>query len=133
MKKLIVLASFALILSFTGCDSAKEEPIAPSGGNGPAAKDSSVSNPTDDAKKPEAGSSKLSEDELAAINKLPESDRALAIAQMTCPVSGDNLGSMEAPLKVTFEGKSAFLCCKGCKKEFEADPAKVLAKIGSKK
>jgi YHS domain-containing protein len=140
MKKLIILASFGLISVLTGCESTSEPPASVGGGSGSGAvsKDVPSTSGKDVTVKPEVGSdksdsTKLSDDELAAINKLPEAERALAIAQMTCPVSGDNLGSMEAPIKVTFEGKSAFLCCKSCKKDFEADPDKFLAKVSSKK
>ena len=37
---------------------------------------------------------------------------------------------MGAPVKVTADGKTAFLCCGACKKGFEKDPAAALAKLG---
>jgi Cu(I)/Ag(I) efflux system membrane fusion protein len=46
-----------------------------------------------------------------------------------CPVSGEKLGSMGKPFNLTHEGRDIPLCCKACKKDFEADPAKYLAKL----
>lgn len=73
---------------------------------------------------------KLSDEEIAGINKLADpKDRELALAQKVCPISGENLGGMGAPIKVVADGKTAFLCCKGCKKDFDKDPKAALAKI----
>jgi hypothetical protein len=41
-----------------------------------------------------------------------------------------NLGSMGVPIKVSAEGKTAYLCCKGCNKDFDKDPKAVFAKLG---
>lgn len=79
---------------------------------------------------PKSGTAALSADEKAEIAKLAskeEQDKALA--QLTCLISGENLGSMGVPIKVTHEGKTAFLCCKGCVKDFEKDPKAALAKL----
>jgi hypothetical protein len=95
--------------------------------------------PKGDAPKPDApkgeanASSALSADEIAQIKKLPEADQAIALAQITCPVSGEKLGGeMGVPVKVTADGQSFFLCCKGCKKEVDKDPAAVVAKLQKK-
>jgi YHS domain-containing protein len=43
----------------------------------------------------------------------------------TCPVSGEELGSGEmVPYKVAHEGTDVWLCCKGCLKKFNKEPAK---------
>jgi len=42
----------------------------------------------------------------------------------TCAVSGESLGEMGKPIKVTHEGTDVYLCCKSCNKDFEKDPAK---------
>jgi YHS domain-containing protein len=49
----------------------------------------------------------------------------------TCPVSGEELGSPEmgAPLDVVHGTRLVRLCCKGCVKGFQKDPAATLAKI----
>ena len=72
---------------------------------------------------------KLSEDELAEIKKLPAESQVMAIAQMTCPVSGDALGGMGMPVKQVVDGKTFFLCCSGCEKEVKEHPQAVLAKL----
>lgn len=79
---------------------------------------------------PKAGSAALTSDEKAEIAKLEsKADQDQATAQLTCLVSGENLGSMGVPVKVSHDGKSAFLCCKGCVKDFEKDPKAALAKL----
>ena len=47
----------------------------------------------------------------------------------TCPVSGDNLGEMGAPLVFTYKGQEVKLCCKNCKPKFDKDPETYIAKI----
>jgi YHS domain-containing protein len=42
----------------------------------------------------------------------------------TCPVSGEKLGEMGKPHKVSHDGTDVYLCCKKCTKEFDKDPAK---------
>ena len=64
--------------------------------------------------------------------ELDEADRAAALAQKVCPVSGEALGSMGAPIKVTVEGRDVFLCCAGCKDKLLADPKTYLAKLDEK-
>jgi YHS domain-containing protein len=46
-----------------------------------------------------------------------------------CPVSGDKLGEMDKPFAFTYKGQEVKLCCKGCKKNFDKDPAKYIKKI----
>ena len=67
----------------------------------------------------------------SALAKLSEADRAAALKQDGCPVTGEKLGSMGAPPKVTVEGKEVFLCCEGCEEELRKEPAKYLAKLKS--
>ena len=47
----------------------------------------------------------------------------------TCPVSGDKLGEMGKPYVFVYQGQEVKLCCPGCKKDFDKDPAKYLKKI----
>ncbi len=47
----------------------------------------------------------------------------------TCPVSGEELGSMGDPLHYNYQGRDIAFCCKGCIPKFEADPAKFIAAI----
>lgn len=61
------------------------------------------------------------------VAKATQADVKALAAQRVCPVSGEDLGSMGAPLKVTRGDRSTFLCCEGCLKKLQADPDKYLA------
>jgi Cu(I)/Ag(I) efflux system membrane fusion protein len=76
----------------------------------------------------EAGQSDM--DKMKAeLAKLPETDRLAAEKQHMCPVSGEMLGTMGAPLKVTAKGQDVWLCCKGCKDKLLENPDEYLAKL----
>ncbi len=47
----------------------------------------------------------------------------------TCPVSGEELGSMGEPVIVEHDGTTVKLCCKSCIKDFNADPEKFTAMV----
>ena len=83
------------------------------------------------ATEPPKGASnvKLEDAEIAEIKKLPAGEVEFALKQAVCPVSDEHLGSMGAPIKVTAEGKTFYLCCKGCNKDLEKDPKAVVAKL----
>jgi len=68
-------------------------------------------------------------EEQAALDQLPPDDRALALKQKTCPITGEPLGSMGTPFKVKLGGRTVFLCCEGCKDEARKDPDSVLKKL----
>ena len=72
---------------------------------------------------------KLSDDEIKEIKTLPADEQDAALKQAKCPVSDEALGSMGAPIKVTAEGKTFYICCKGCAKEVETNPKEVVAKL----
>lgn len=63
------------------------------------------------------------------LAKLSPGDKQLALAQMTCPVTGLQLGAMGAPIKVDIDGRTVFLCCSGCTPAVKKDPASVLKKL----
>ena len=63
------------------------------------------------------------------LSQLSADDRALAEKQKVCPVSGQSLGAMGKPYKVTVNGREVFLCCQGCEGEIKGDPQKYLAKL----
>jgi len=44
----------------------------------------------------------------------------------TCAVSGEKLGEMGDPINLVYRNRLIRLCCKGCKPDFDADPAKFL-------
>ena len=53
----------------------------------------------------------------AAMAKLTDADRETAMAQRVCPVTGEALGSMGKPIKVTQGDRQLFVCCTGCEEE----------------
>jgi hypothetical protein len=63
------------------------------------------------------------------LAKLSEEDRASAMKQHMCPVSGEMLGTMGEPVKVTVKDQDVWICCDGCKKDLLADPDRYLAKL----
>ena len=73
-------------------------------------------------------SAEKSEKEKAMARLAPE-DRRLAEAQKVCPVTGEALGEMGTPVKVTVKGQPVFLCCDGCKKKALDNPDKTLAAV----
>ena len=91
-----------------------------------------VEGPKAENTKSESKDAKLTADELAAIKELPATEQAAAIQQAVCPVSDHHLGSMEKPFKVSAEGRTFYLCCKGCEEDFKADPKGVIAKLDKK-
>lgn len=107
----------------------------PGGAEFPAGypKDGAVEKPAD----PKTAAATLSTEEIATINEMPDqADAKLALAQMVCPVGEDeegkpnHLGSMGKPIKEVVDGKTVFLCCKGCVEDFKADPKKYISKLG---
>ncbi len=56
-------------------------------------------------------------------------DAARIAQQATCPVMDEPLGSMGQPVKVLVGDKPIYLCCKGCVKKVQAQPAKYLAVV----
>ena len=60
---------------------------------------------------------------------LSEEDRASAMKQHFCPVSGEMLGTMGKPIKMSIKDQEVWICCSGCKENLESDPDKYLAKL----
>jgi YHS domain-containing protein len=66
----------------------------------------------------------LAGDTNSAASASPKPDKLA-----TCPVSGEKLGEMGNPYVFVYQGQEVKLCCSGCKKDFDKDPAKYLKKI----
>ncbi len=64
-----------------------------------------------------------------ALATLSPADRELAEKQKVCPVSGEPLGSMGTPYKVTVKDREVFLCCAGCESRIKENPDQYLAKL----
>jgi hypothetical protein len=110
---ILTLAFFAMVVG--GCSNSTA-PTA-SQQKPPGASQSSTTVATDDPKI------------TAALAELSTEDRALAVKQKICPVSGETLGSMGAPKKVDVKGRAVFICCDGCREQLLAKPDEYLAKI----
>ena len=65
----------------------------------------------------------------AALAKLSAEDRRLAELQGFCPQTGEPLGSMGVPVKLTLNGQPLFLCCNNCVDETRAHPDQALARV----
>ena len=69
-------------------------------------------------------------DATATLAKLPMEERMAVEAQKYCAINTKGfLGSMGAPIKLEVDGKPVYLCCDGCTKKAQANPAAVLAKV----
>jgi predicted small lipoprotein YifL len=90
-------ALFGLVI-LTGCGQKEAAPL-------PATKSSTA--PTGES----------TENIDAAMAKLSDADRQTAMAQGVCPVTGEALGSMGRPIKVTQGDRHLFVCCAGCEEE----------------
>ncbi len=66
---------------------------------------------------------------MPLIPSFTPAEQAQIKAQKTCPVGGEDLGSMGMPIKVKSGERVVFLCCKGCIEAFEKEPEKFLAKL----
>lgn len=64
-----------------------------------------------------------------SVSSATSADADLVKRQATCPVLDEPLGSMGQPIKVMVGDKPVFLCCKGCVKKVETEPAKYLAMV----
>src|SRR3954468_17705383 len=106
---------------------------------GAPANNTLVTEPTEGdptANAPPSSTAEVAKDPTAAakikanLASLSTAERAIVEKQKICPVSGEPLGEMGAPKKVTVAGHDVFICCAGCKEALTKDPAKFLAKIG---
>ena len=64
---------------------------------------------------------------LAATPKLSLADRTAALAQRTCPVTGDILDSDGTPIKVDVGGRKVFVCCEGCIEELKQNHSRLVS------
>lgn len=115
---------FGLALSLAGCGRSSCPVSAPS---------KAEAKPKD-AEKPPVGIKNTPAAEAAAqtpsgLQELPEADRLLAQKQRICPVSGEPLGSMGKPVKLSVKGQVVFLCCAGCEEAITKSPDPYLKKL----
>jgi hypothetical protein len=112
----------------------KPEPSAASSAKDESKKSDApaLEGPKTDASSAVGKAVKLTDKELAKVKTLPADEQDAALKQQVCPVSGENLGSMGTPYKVSALNRTFYLCCKGCEDELKADPKAVIAKLDAK-
>lgn len=66
---------------------------------------------------------------LEALAALSPEKKEAAIRQEICPVTKMALGSMGTPPQVDVEGKSVFICCKGCERRLLDTPDRYLINL----
>ena len=114
MIRRILLAAFPLALTFhVGCQ-----------GN---------TTPTPKAETKPVASNTVDPEIKASLDKLSPEDRKLADEQKTCPITGEPLGSMGVPPKLTIKDQTVFVCCTSCQKKAESDPEKTLKAVAEAK
>jgi hypothetical protein len=113
--------SVALLLGAIGC-----QPGAPVAGPSSATPPAAASSPEAEMAA-ETIDPAVIRSEMA---KLDEADRTRAMAQGYCVVSKEPLGSMGIPIKVSIaDGRSLFVCCKGCSELVESKPDEMFARL----
>ncbi len=111
----LLVASAGLLLD-GGCSSSsvKETPKSP---------------PPETAQKAAEAAPEAAAEAAEGLKELSPEDRAAAEKQRVCPVTGELLGAMGKPYKISVEGRTVFLCCSGCEEEFRKNPDKYFAKM----
>ena len=67
---------------------------------------------------------------FSVVSNAPAKKRAAVEGQKYCAVANNSLlGSMGAPVELSIDGQSVYLCCKGCAKKAQANPDETLAKV----
>jgi len=126
----LLLAGLGLALWTVGCGGGGGDTGGAGGGETPSG--AAEQTPSGAGEHGEHGAHEHGEhggEEAEGLAALSPEDRAIAEKQGTCPVSGEELGSMGTPVKVEHNGKVAFLCCDHCKGKFDANPEEYMAKI----
>jgi YHS domain-containing protein len=71
-------------------------------------------------------------DDHAHMNHSASMDGAKPYTSDKCIVSGDPIDPAK-PVSFVYNGQQIKLCCNDCKKDFDKDPAKYMAKLNSTK
>jgi YHS domain-containing protein len=125
MLKLRTVAGICLFATLAFCVScSQEQPKAT-----PAAPQAGEQKTADQKAEPAALDEKTAAKIAENLKDLNPDDLAAVKKQKVCPVSGELLGEMAKPYKVTVKGQTIFLCCSGCEDDLKKDPDKYLAKL----
>jgi YHS domain-containing protein len=125
----VVVLGTALAPSGCGSPSSPASKPDAAGGTGSAGGSGASTGEASGTREETPAASSKAEESPAGLAELSPADRAAALKQRVCPVSGEALGSMGKPYKVTVKGQTFFLCCDGCQEELNKNPDKYLAKL----
>lgn len=120
-----LMAVAVSVLSLSGCGSDSTEPT---GSSTPAMTGDHGDHDHGDHANSESGQTDM-EKMKAELAKLSSEDAASAEKQHMCPVSGEMLGTMGAPIKVDVNGQQVWICCDGCRDTLLGSPDEYLAKL----
>jgi len=124
---LACLAVLAFALSLSGCGAPSATAPAEQGSDaGHAAADHADRDQADQPQTEQASSGMAMPGMEDGLANLSPEDQEAARKQGVCPVTGEKLGSMGTPYKVTIDGRDVFLCCQGCEAKIKANPEKYL-------
>lgn len=125
-----IVAAVLLTIGLVGCSSkAPESNSVPSAGHSAETDTEHASHAEGTHENHGDASQSAMEKMKAELAKLSPEDAASAEKQHACPVSGEMLGGMGAPMKVDVNGQPIWICCEGCKNKLLANPDKYLAKV----
>lgn len=127
----LALATVCAVFCLTGCNNPADEPPTTPTVTDQTGDDHAGHDHADPATSTDSADMEAKYRIEAALAKLSPEDRESAIAQASCPVSGEALGSMGAPLKVDVDGKNVWICCDGCRDKLIADPDKYLSELAA--
>ncbi len=108
MNRTLALAGLFAVFVFAGCDKKMDQ--------------------VDHSRHSEAAAAAPEQPDLQLHPTPEQAAAATAVGNRICPVSGDSLGSMGAPVHVVYKGRLVGLCCSGCPSAFGKDPDALLAK-----
>lgn len=66
-----------------------------------------------------------------SVSAAEKAEKAKPYPLQTCIVSDEKLGGMGEAYVFTYQGQEIKLCCQGCKKQFDKEPAKYLKKLSA--
>lgn len=124
---LVTLTAIApMTLALLGCSSASSTPPATQ----PSTSSTEYTNHDHGGHEHHSDSSHADMEKMkASLAKLSAEDAESAEKQHICPVSGEMLGTMGLPEKVTVNGQQVWICCDGCKDQLLESPNQYLAKL----
>jgi hypothetical protein len=67
--------------------------------------------------------------DMKGVALLPREEQPAALAQRTCPVTGELLGSHGKPIAVHLRNRTVYVCCEGCVSDVKSAPEKYLPKL----